>query len=735
MKLTTLIISGFQSFGESPTYISVQGVSYLLGPNGSGKTAVLHALARMFAVDPLLRGVRPSDFHVPSPGAPDRTASQATDRDAAEPEGVEPNTDVSGVTAEGARESKPDSEPILVRPRAPRGLAELWIEAEFTLEEDSEGDDSQAAVPEFLFQMRLDEVDGPMRVRIRLTATRDSADEVEERLEFVLARDENGNPTKVQPVSGYARRRIQLHYLPAKRDPKEQISYAPRSLLGNALRAASWQAENETIQAWNGEITSALAKNPAIDAIGKALAKNWGELHKSEYYAAPTIGFGQSDLDLLLRQLTINFGPNPQGATSTFDMLSDGQQSLLYLTTVLALHEVGRSLLSEGFDAFSEEKYGPAVFTLLAFEEPENSLSPFYLGRVLKLLKTSAAQPDCQALIATHAPSVVKRVSPEQIRFLRLDGDRCTQVRPIPMPSEDDEAHKYVQQAVAAYPELYFARLVILGEGASEEVFLPRLLSAGETGADAHSVAVVPLGGRHVNHMWRLLNGIGIPHLTLLDLDRCRYGGGWGRVRTAVANLKEFSGEPRIKTQLADVAVKQIPGWKEQGPPPAEQSGSWLEWLESANVFFSSPLDLDFLLLEHYRDSYMNEDEAPEGDTSDASLDPSDAQQPPLEHEVLSGAAGAPLETGRPSTLERVVDETLAKQVLGRKGLDPTSSYTPTQLAMFPQYRALFQLGSKPAAHLVALSRLTDDQLLTGLPPVMSRLLERASELLDQYGE
>ena len=70
-------------------------------------------------------------------------------------------------------------------------------------------------------------------------------------------------------------------------------------------------------------------------------------------------------------------------------MLSDGQQSLLYLTTVLALHEVGRSLLCRCW-SFNEEKYRPAVFTMLAFEEPENSLSPFYLGRVMKLLRTSA---------------------------------------------------------------------------------------------------------------------------------------------------------------------------------------------------------------------------------------------------------------------------------------------------------------------------------------------------------
>ena len=31
---------------------------------------------------------------------------------------------------------------------------------------------------------------------------------------------------------------------------------------------------------------------------------------------------------------------------------------------------------------------------------------------------------------------------------------------------------------------------------------------------------MVPLGGRHVNHFWRLVHDLAIPHLTLLDLNQ-----------------------------------------------------------------------------------------------------------------------------------------------------------------------------------------------------------------------
>ncbi|WP_312841738.1 ATP-dependent endonuclease [Sinorhizobium psoraleae] len=68
-----------------------------------------------------------------------------------------------------------------------------------------------------------------------------------------------------------------------------------------------------------------------------------------------------------------------------------------------------------------------------------------------------------------------------------------------------------MREAVRTYPELYFARFVVLGEGASEEVVLPRLAEAMGLDIDRSFVAVVPLGGRHVNHLWRLLTDLDIP--------------------------------------------------------------------------------------------------------------------------------------------------------------------------------------------------------------------------------
>ena len=71
MRVCRLRLKNFQSFGPEPTAIELDELTYVLGPNGSGKTAVLEALSRLFS--PLLaqRKIRVEDFHVPV----DRSAS------------------------------------------------------------------------------------------------------------------------------------------------------------------------------------------------------------------------------------------------------------------------------------------------------------------------------------------------------------------------------------------------------------------------------------------------------------------------------------------------------------------------------------------------------------------------------------------------------------------------------------------------------------------------------------
>ena len=284
MKLAHLRICNFRCFGSVATEIALDDTTFILGPNGTGKTAVLQALARMFSLDPALRKIRPSDFHIAADEAPDAAPEERR----------------------------------------------LWIEADFEFPElqlEDAGD--MPAVPGNFAHMLMEDNEEPVRVRLRLAATLDLDGDIEETFTYVTKTDDAGLPTEESRASKQDRNAVQVHYLPARRDPSAHISYSANALLGRALRAADWSDEREEIGVLTGQITAALTGNAAIEGIGESLTGIWGQLHKGRYFAEPAVSFAQSEIDTLLRHLSLTFTPGHGEPLVDFSRLSDGQQSLL----------------------------------------------------------------------------------------------------------------------------------------------------------------------------------------------------------------------------------------------------------------------------------------------------------------------------------------------------------------------------------------------------------------------
>lgn len=640
MKLQFVRICGFQSFGVEPVTVDLSELTFLIGPNGSGKTATLQALCRLFSFDPNQRRLRKSDFFVP------HDETQAPDQ------------------------------------------RELWIEAEFTFPELSDDENEHPTIPTHFGHMRLDTPDGVPRVRYRLDATIGIDDEIEQSLVYVLDVDEDDAPVDTAPVPRDERNFIQVHYLPARRDPADHIAYGANALLGRLLRAVNWTEQRETIQQLTTDISQSLTQNESVLSLSAGLAKTWKELHKGQFFTQPSVTFMANEIESLLRHLSVSFSPGHGEQLVDFSRLSDGQKSMLYLSLVLSSQAVGRAVLHGNDDSFDAEKLRPAVFTIVALEEPENSLSPHYLGRIVSSLKGlvgDSSFADSQALIATHAPSMLRRVDPSAIRYLRLDETRCTKVTKIRMPlNKKGEAYKFVREAVQAYPEVYFSRLVILGEGDSEEIVLPRLLAAKGVMVDEAAIAITPLGGRHINHFWRLLSGLQIPYITLLDLDVARFGGGWGRIKYVATEMKKHRPSDLYMT---DDELKDLPNWNNSSIKILEieknpEYVSYIADLEPLGVFFSAPMDLDFSMLKAYPHAY--------------GLSPEDLVVPKLPQ---------------------------VKSVLGDSHHD-RFQYSLKERKHFIAYHKLFKLDSKPKSHIEALSKLTNDQLRAAMPASLNRLAD-----------
>lgn len=645
MKLERLRISNFQCFGPEPTDIEFEKVTALIGPNGAGKTAALQALSRMFAFDPALRRIKKSDFHRPL-----------------------------------GEDAAPDSH-------------SFWIEADFVVNELNNDDLEDDNVVAAHFQhMRLNDPEQPPTIRYRLDAELNIVGEVEASLKYVSNIKPDGT-FDTFPVSKLDRNNIQLHYLPARRDPSDHIAYGVNTVLGRILRAVEWKTQQSDVEELACDAAECLGENTTVSSFNELLEKYWGRFHKGEFFKDPKMSFGSSDIESFLKHLSILFSPGHGEEYVEYSRLSDGQKSLLYIALVLASHQFGQAaLVGEQVD-FNVDKMRPAVFTILAVEEPENSLAPYYLGRIIDALEQLGSNESSQALIATHAPSILKRIEPEQVRYLRLNSGRTTNVRPIVMPTNDDEAHKFVRQAVMAYPEVYFARVVVLGEGDSELLVLPKLFEAKGLRVDHSGVVVAPLGGRHVNHFWRLLFALGIPFVTLLDLDVARYGGGWGRLKYVCKEMHAFNPDSLLFRRIDE---KEIEPWNCEEFFVRDyfyvgDSLNFLEGFEESSVYYSEPLDLDFSMIKCFPNAYGVE-----------------AQEAP--------------------------DEVTVKSVLGKGRFEP-KQYDEDEQKLFEQYHALFKVGSKPASHLNALSKIEPEDMKANMPASLSRLIDKVKNMLEEAPE
>ena len=385
-----------------------------------------------------------------------------------------------------------------------------------------------------------------------------------------------------------------------------------------------------------------------------------------------------------IRKVEVVFHPDEEGRDRGLEDLSDGQRSLFHLAMTAATLDVeGRIADGSAGAAFQPGSVPLPALTLIGVEEPENNLAPFYLSRIVRQIEELASTSRAQAFISSHSASILARVDPSQVRHFRLEpADRTARVRGIRLPENDEDAAKFVREAVRTYPEMYFARFVILGEGASEEVVLPRLAEALDLPIDRSFVAIVPLGGRHVNHLWRLLSDLAIPYATLLDLDWGRDGGGWGRIKTTCEQLlavgrkstEVFGRELDIATHLSELGARD--------PADTASLRELISALRKFGVFFSVPLDLDYLMLKAFFAAYQH-------------LEPS--------------MRGPHASDARPA-------------VLGDEGLP--ALYGASHDAALLWYRYLFLGRGKPSTHVRVLARLDTETLKDGIPEALKALLD-----------
>jgi energy-coupling factor transporter ATP-binding protein EcfA2 len=665
VKLASLVLQGFRCYGPDSTEVFFDDLSAVIGPNAAGKTTLLLALQRLFGVSSGSRRIVREDFWIRN-----------------------------GEKIESAESRS------------------MRLEARLDLPEIGTKAGAGAAASTF-DQMIIEEPGGEPYVRIELKATWDADGtldgEVRQELSWITtpSDEDEAVDNSRKKVSARDRGSIRAIYIPAARDPASEVRAVAGTALHALLGAVKWSSAIQgLVEEQFGASRNQFAKEPGIALVNEALGARWKNLHRDASTAITSLEPTAHTLAEVVRQMRPLFDTSEGGREHGVEGLSDGERSLFALAFQGALLDVEQRIVSDENGeqgSFDLEKLAIPLLTLLTVEEPENHLSPQHLGRVLQALRSSSQTRNCQVVLTSHSPAVLARVEPTEIRYCRGDeASSSSTVKELVLPPEEEEAFKYVREAVRKFPELYFSRLVALGEGPSEEVVLPALFRAVGLDLDANLVTVAPLGGRHVNHMWRLLNDLEIPHVTLLDLDTCRDRGAWGRIHYACNELLKVGVKREELLDLEDGNVlsaadfAEMPHWD----PAAEGLESWLTDLESHGVFFSRPLDLDLSMLVQFEKEYRETTSA-----GPRVPDDGDELQEYLERAIIS-----------------LLGETDQGVV--------TTIYSEDDIELFPWYRYIFLHRSKPVAHAVALRSIESERLSQDAPPELLRMAEAVRNTL-----
>jgi len=679
MKIDSITISGFRCFDDEGQTIGLDDLSCFVGPNASGKTAAMIALSRMFGETNAQRQIVPSDFHLST--------------------GEE------------------------LKSRSPR---RLHIECRLVFPELEVPGADLSCIPEVFNQMIVEEADGSPYCRFRLEASWSSdgtpEGDVEQTISWILTSSDDpevikdGNCRRVQPGD---RGKIRVIYVPATRDPNQQIKVTTTTGFGRLLGALAWGETEENVQTKLTELQEELSGLTGISTINQQVQQCWQNLYDGPVAREVTFEALEKEAVALLKLLVPAFNQEGSGHRMSVGDLSDGLRSLFSLSLSLGIFRVEELLRTKATASGFKTEIGEELplLTIFTVEEPENHLSPHYLGKIVAELNTISKEEKAQVVISSHSPSILGRVTPDNVRyFLGHENSHATTVKPIPLPSDvTDESFKYVREAVRGFPELYFSRLVILGEGASEEIVLRRLFEASGTPIDTHFISIVPLGGRHVNHFWRLLHGLGIPFITLLDLDREKEGAGWGRVqyvRDQLVKLYTFDAQKLVITKTdgtsVDLAEAQFDNIKDKDNQDVLKMDKAIKFFrKNFSVFFSVPLDLDFAMLESFPDGYKGL--APENGGPRLPPSTSSKYKDALKQRMRQVLAS---------------DATTAPATLG-------DSYTSEEVERFAWYKYLFVDGSKPVMHMRALLEIDNEDLADEAPEVLQQLVKRARKILE----
>ncbi len=183
------------------------------------------------------------------------------------------------------------------------------------------------------------------------------------------------------------------------------------------------------------------------------------------------------------------------------------------------------------FRTYEELKKTGAI---IAIEEPEVFLHPQKARYFAGVLRTLTEKGN-QVFLTTHSPVFVQIHAPESVALVRRnasDGTKVSQAAKVELAETDRQALRLLTEFDSQRNEMFFAKKVMLVEGATEKVALPLAFKALGVDINKENLSVIECGGKTKIPLFaRVAKALDIPFVILADHDVREIKAEWSDTR------------------------------------------------------------------------------------------------------------------------------------------------------------------------------------------------------------